>query len=461
MNCRYKLCHKEAVDSKICPFCCKFMYCSDDCLKLDWETHRYFCTPHVFILKDFIPLKNSGKTILGKGAYGEVQLVQHAKSKHLFALKVISKAYINYQTPIEIFLREISVHKSAIHPNITRLYDHLEDKNNIYLVLEYVEKGSIYNLLKKKIRLREIDACEYFKQACIGVGFLHEMNIIHRDIKSENLLISKENVVKLCDFGWCAIGLQPRVTFCGTADYMAPEMSQSESYNNKVDIWALGILLYEMLHGRTPYLSGNVFDKFVEIQKGDLRIREDISNSAKELIRSILQMDPDVRPCVMQILKNPWFSENISCKLRVGNILKHAELGNGNVVNVEGNVCTLEFGRVRLEMVDTEAVRLCEVIHHRGSVFKSQELRTKPPLAKANIDKTPKLPLGKVNSAKEIRKNSPVLNKRTNLMNTSVESLFKRKSIKTKTVFERSYININDISISPIRNNQGTSPIRK
>ena len=93
------------------------------------------------------------------------------------------------------------MHKSLTHPNIAKLYDHLEDRNNIYLVLEYVEKGSLYELLKKKVNLSEIEACEYFKQACVGVGFLHESKIIHRDIKSENFLISKEGVLKLCDFG--------------------------------------------------------------------------------------------------------------------------------------------------------------------------------------------------------------------------------------------------------------------
>ena len=97
-----------------------------------------------------------------KGAYGEVKLVQHAKSKTLFALKIINKAFINYQSPIEIFLREISVHKSLTHPNIAKLYDHLEDRNNIYLVLEYVEKGSLYELLKKKVQVEYILLWEHY-----------------------------------------------------------------------------------------------------------------------------------------------------------------------------------------------------------------------------------------------------------------------------------------------------------
>ena len=434
------------------------MYCSDECLKIDWETHKNACTPRVFILKDLLPIKRATKTILGKGGYGEVHLVQHAKSKCLYALKIINKSYLSYQTPIEIFLREISVHKLAVHPNIARLYDHLEDKNKIYLVLEYVEKGSLYNLLKKKIKLPENEACEYFKQACIGVGFLHELNIIHRDIKSENLLISKDNVIKLCDFGWCAIGSQPRATFCGTADYMAPEMSQSESYNNKVDIWSLGILLYELLHGRPPYLGSNIFDKLREIEEGNLVIRPEISPSAANLIRAILNIIPDQRPSIIGILKSPWFSEHITCKLRVGNELFSQDFGRGTVISTEGNVCCIELANKTIELVDNEALRIFELKNRKNTVIRSQEIRNKPPLAKI-IEKSPKINLNKIASEKSIRKNSPIF-RRGSVFDTSIESLLSPKGFKSKINLERSYDNINDISI-PLTDSKDVSPLRK
>lgn len=456
MNCKNKSCTNPANDSKICPQCCKAMYCSDECLKSDRDSHKSSCTPPVFILKDFIPIKNS-KSLLGKGAYGEVQLVQHVRSKFLYALKMIRKSSLSYHNPIEIFLREISVHKSLIHPNITRLYDHLEDRHGIYLILEYVEKGNLYGLLKKKIRLQEPEACEIFKQACVGVGFLHNNNIIHRDIKSENLLISRDDIIKLCDFGWCAIGLEPRATFCGTADYMAPEMSQSESYNYKVDIWALGILLYELLHGRPPFISSSLFDKFSEINDGTLSFRSDLSDNARNLILKILTPDPASRPTIKDILKSHWFSEHVSCKLRVGNTVKHPELGEGTVINTEGNVCGIEFAKQTTEMIDTEVLRICEIKNVRAVVTRSQEFRNKPPLAKSGLDKSPMITISKVTSAKELRKRSPGMRRGT-VMNTSVEGLCPKYSKKRNSVLERSFDVLNNLSESPVKNRRSPSP---
>jgi serine/threonine protein kinase len=404
-------------------------------------------------LKDLVTIKNSAKSILGRGAYGEVQLVQHARSKILYALKIIKKDNLNYQTPVEIFLREISIHKSVIHPNITRLYDHLEDKQKFYLILEYVEKGSLYNLIKKKIKLSELEACEIFKQACVGVSFLHDNKIIHRDIKSENFLISKDDIVKLCDFGWCAIGIQPRATFCGTADYMAPEMTSSESYNHKVDVWALGILLYELVHGRPPFLTVNIFDKLQEIESGNLQIRPGVSESLASLIRMILNKNPEERPEIRDILKHHWFSERISCKFRVGNAVKHPEFGDGTVVDTQGMMCILEFGNKTVEMIDVEIQRICESKANRSSVTRSQEFRNRPPLAKA-VDKSPKITINKVNSQKEFLKKSP-LPKRGSVLNTSVESLLSpatRAKKKRGTLFDFSFDGVCDISsLSPVK----------
>ena len=232
---------------------------------------------------------------------------------------------------------------------------------------------------------------------------------------------------------------------------MAPEMSQSESYNNKVDIWALGILLYEMLHGRPPFFSGGIFDRFAEFEQGSLGFSPEISPAARALIASILQIDPETRPCVMEILKSTWFSENIGCKLRVGNSLVHAEMGEGVVVGTQGHVCTVEFARNRLEIADTEAIRLCKVRQGVSAVAKSQDIRNKPPLARAGAERLARRVTVKVASARELRQKSPVFQKRKSVMNTSVESLFLKKKEKEDGIMERSYDNINDISVSPVR----------
>ena len=152
-------------------------------------------------------------------------------------------------------MREVEIHKTLKHENIIRLFTSLEDENYIYLVLEYAAKGNLFYLIRKKKNLNEDEAFYFFIQACAGIYFLHKNGFIHRDIKPENLLIDHENMLKICDFGWCvqANNSEQRNTFCGTLEYMAPEMLQNTPHNHTLDVWCLGILLYELVHGQAPF----------------------------------------------------------------------------------------------------------------------------------------------------------------------------------------------------------------
>lgn len=122
--------------------------------------------------------------------------------------------------------REIKIQKKLSHPHTIKLYHFFEDKENVYLILEYAENGSLFSHLRKKQKFSENEAFIYFFQTLLGIDYLHKKNIIHRDLKPENLLINNEGNIKLCDFGWSAEVslLEKRKTFCGTIDYMAPEM---------------------------------------------------------------------------------------------------------------------------------------------------------------------------------------------------------------------------------------------
>lgn len=124
-------------------------------------------------------------------------------------------------------MREVDIHRRLKHENIIRLYNSLEDNNYIYLVLEYASKGNLFYLIRNKKVLTENETFYFFIQACAGIYFLHKNGLIHRDIKPENLLISNDNMLKVCDFGWCVqtqSTFEERSTFCGTLEYMAPEM---------------------------------------------------------------------------------------------------------------------------------------------------------------------------------------------------------------------------------------------
>ena len=155
----------------------------------------------------------------------------------------------------ENFRKEIDIHERLIHPNIIRLYGSIEDESNIYLVLEFAENGTLFEYSRNKGKLSEKESIFFFIQAVRAIDFLHKNNFIHRDLKPENLLLTHGyRQVKLADFGWASEASDTRKTFCGTMEYIAPEILNSSEYSKEVDVWALGILLYELLHGQSPFI---------------------------------------------------------------------------------------------------------------------------------------------------------------------------------------------------------------
>ncbi|CAD8065696.1 unnamed protein product [Paramecium sonneborni] len=240
--------------------------------------------------------RSNGKTSLGTGSFGTVNLVQNIKSQQLFAIKSIQQC--NIQTPYEQegVEREIKVHLKCRHPNIVNLYDSFIEHGNVYMVLEYAENGNLYNYVQRRKRLEEKEACKYFIQTCRALQYLHEMNVFHRDIKPENLLLDNNNDIKLCDFGWCAENIHlKRKTFCGTYEYMAPEIVSDLPYDYKIDIWSVGVLLYELLHGYAPFKGKEYKEIAQNIKNGLIRYSSSINQDAQELIKNILQKDPSLR----------------------------------------------------------------------------------------------------------------------------------------------------------------------
>ena len=315
----------------------------------------------MFSLKDFQTSKQCKS--LGKGAYGEVQLVQHIPSKVQYALKVIKKRTLSRSSSLKMMQREIQVQKKLIHPNIIRLHGHIEDIENLYLVLEYAEKGNLFHYIRKRKKLAEDEAWYFFSQVCTGVNYLHENSITHRDLKPENILITSSNLAKICDFGWCAEGNSERSTYCGTLDYMAPEILKGYQYTNSVDVWALGVLLYEMLHGCPPFNAKNDSEKSRLIRLGNFRFAEEVSEDCRELIKSILQGDPEARPSVVEILTHPWVGRVLQVQTRVkvdlqafapGSGLSHPGLGQGIIVSQQGLVCEVSFKTCTKSLIITE-----------------------------------------------------------------------------------------------------------
>jgi serine/threonine protein kinase len=148
---------------------------------------------------------------------------------------------------------EIDIQSRINHPNIIRLLYVKERSESFDLVMEFAKYGNLYHYIKKHSYLSEDKSFKFFIQVVNAIYFLHKNDLIHRDIKPENILLF-DDCVKLCDFGWCTrLDGGNRGTFCGTAEYMSPEMVNKEEYSKDIDIWSLGILLYEMIHGHSPF----------------------------------------------------------------------------------------------------------------------------------------------------------------------------------------------------------------
>ena len=257
------------------------------------------------LINDFFPQE------LGSGSYGRVYLIKHNKTNEEYALKVIDKnKFKQMYGKVDIIKNEISIHLKLIHENIIRLYNAYKDENSINLIMEYAKDGNLLELLSKpenKNGLDEQRAFDYFIQVVNAVYFLHQNNIIHRDIKPENILIGKKGLLKLCDFGWAKeLNLENRSTFCGTMEYMAPEIVGSENYDFSVDIWSLGILLYELIFGHSPFKAKNMKSVILNIKSHDLTYEKPISLECRNLIEKLLNINPQKRLKIKDILEHPF-----------------------------------------------------------------------------------------------------------------------------------------------------------
>ncbi|KAI1176175.1 serine/threonine-protein kinase [Nemania sp. FL0916] len=246
---------------------------------------------------------------LGKGKFGRVYLARHRESGYICALKVLNKDEITREGGEMHVRREIEVHSNLRHPGVLGFHGWFHDAHRIFLILEYAAGGELYRVLQKEGRFSERRAAKYIAQVTLSLIYLHGKNVMHRDMKPENILLGLHDELKLADFGYSVHAPSNfRSTLCGTLDYLPPEMLQpgNPGYTNAVDQWTLGILTYEFLAGEAPF-EDTVAKTRIRIAKGEMKpLPAYISREAKHFVHSLLVLDPEKRLPLKDVLDHPW-----------------------------------------------------------------------------------------------------------------------------------------------------------
>ena len=266
-------------------------------------------------LDNFIKEARNGKPIeIGTGSYGNIFLCRNKIDNKLYARKYMNKDFlIKKLKSLSPIYNEIYFQSRITHQNIVRLLYVKETNDNFELIMEYANRGNLYNYIIKKTHLSEQESFKFFSQIANAIYFLHKNDLIHRDIKPENILLFENDLCKLCDFGWCArLNGKQRNTFCGTPEYMSPEIIDKMEYGKEVDVWSLGILLYEMIHGISPFRPKNALslEKVMEsIKIHNLKFRSDVSEECKDLICHLLDENVERRYKIEDIFNSKFFKK--------------------------------------------------------------------------------------------------------------------------------------------------------
>nr|AAH84772.1 LOC495312 protein [Xenopus laevis] len=249
------------------------------------------------------------KTI-GKGNFAKVKLARHILTGREVAIKIIDKTQLN-PTSLQKLFREVRIMKILNHPNIVKLFEVIETEKTLYLVMEYASGGEVFDYLVAHGRMKEKEARAKFRQIVSAVQYCHQKQIVHRDLKAENLLLDADMNIKIADFGFSnefTVG-NKLDTFCGSPPYAAPELFQGKKYDGpEVDVWSLGVILYTLVSGSLPFDGQNLKELRERVLRGKYRIPFYMSTDCENLLKRFLVLNPSKRGTLEQIMKDRWIN---------------------------------------------------------------------------------------------------------------------------------------------------------
>ncbi|KAI4321454.1 hypothetical protein MLD38_034832 [Melastoma candidum] len=254
-----------------------------------------------------------GRTV-GEGTFAKVKFAQNTETGESVAMKVLDRSAIIRHKMVDQIKREISIMKLVRHPYVVRLHEVLASRTKIYIILEFITGGELFDKIVRHGRLNEAESRKYFQQLIDGVDYCHSKGVYHRDLKPENLLLDSQGNLKISDFGLSALP-EPGVcllrTTCGTPNYVAPEVLSHKGYNGAAaDIWSCGVILYVLMAGYLPFDELDLTTLYSKIQNAEFSCPSWFPIGAKSVIHRILDPNPETRITIEHMREDEWFKKN-------------------------------------------------------------------------------------------------------------------------------------------------------